>query len=79
MKIPPAKIAPKGIIPNEVSRRITSLRFLLAVLVVFMHSNATEQLATSASLGSAGIFFTKLLIGISWCAVPLFFLFAAYL
>lgn len=77
-------------IPAETSRRITSLRFLLAVFVVFIHNNFTAESVAQAfekdgtliafSQGAAGKW-TQLFIsqGIARCAVPLFFLFAAYL
>lgn len=39
---------PSALIDGETSRRITSLRFLLIVLVVFIHNNFTaENLAES--------------------------------
>ena len=74
----------------ETSKRITSLRFLLAVLVVFIHNNYTaEGIADSVANGGAEVLFNQnafgrwvqLFIsgGIARCAVPLFFLFAAYL
>lgn len=77
-------------ISADTSRRITSLRFLLMVLVVFIHNNFTAQsIAESVANGGFDIIFrpnalsrwTQLLIsdGIARCAVPLFFLFAAYL
>ncbi|MGN0728538.1 acyltransferase family protein [Treponema sp.] len=80
----------KIVIDFETSRRITSLRFLLAVFVVFIHNNFTvESIAESVALGGAEILFNQnafgrwvqlfISSGIARCAVPLFFLFAAYL
>lgn len=77
-------------VPAETSRRITSLRFLLAVLVVFIHNNFTTKSVAERfeETGVAMAFcqnalgkWTQLFIsdGIARCAVPLFFLFAAYL
>ena len=80
----------KSIIPEETSKRITALRFLLAILVVFIHNNYTlKNIAAAVEKGAPGILFSpntlskwiQLLIsqGIARCAVPLFFMFAAYL
>lgn len=80
----------KTYIPEENSKRITSLRFLLIVLVVFIHNNFTvESIAESIENGGADILFVQnafgkwiqlfITQGIARCAVPLFFLFAAYL
>lgn len=77
-------------ISEETSRRITSLRFLLAVLVVFIHNNFTaESIAKTFEETGRTIPFcqnafgqwVQLFIsgGIAQCAVPLFFLFAAFL
>ena len=77
-------------VPAETSRRITSLRFLLAVFVVFIHNNFTAKSVAEifqdtgvpiAFNQSAAGKWTQLFIsdGIARCAVPLFFLFAAYL
>lgn len=74
----------------QTSRRITSLRFLLAVLVVFIHNNFTaENLAETLEKSGVQIVFNQSEVGkwiqlfvsegIARCAVPLFFLFAAYL
>ena len=73
-------------ISEETSKRITALRFLLIVLVVFIHNNYTVE---SIAEGPDEILFVEnafgrwvqLFIsqGIARCAVPLFFLFAAYL
>lgn len=79
-----------SVIDLETSRRITSLRFLLAVLVVFIHNNYTAKgIAESVANGGAEVLFNQnafgrwvqLFIsdGIARCAVPLFFFFAAYL
>ncbi len=81
----PNKIAQTKI-PEETSKRITSLRFLLAMFVVFIHNNYTKE--NISSLVANPIFspntFTELLQfiiseGICNCAVPLFYVFAAYL
>ena len=80
----------KPLIGRETSRRITSMRFLLAVFVVFIHNNFTAESVARAfeqdgaviafGQGAAGkwmqLFISQ---GITRCAVPLFFLFAAYL
>ncbi|MDE6068178.1 MAG: acyltransferase family protein, partial [Treponemataceae bacterium] len=82
--------ASKPLIGRETSRRITSLRFLLAVFVVFIHNNFTAKSVAEAfqETGVQTAFcqnafgkWTQLFIsdGIARCAVPLFFLFAAYL
>ena len=69
-------------IPKNTSRRITSLRFLLIVLVVFIHNNFTDS-SNMVDVFSQGLFgkWTQRLIsgGIAECAVPLFFMFAAYI
>ena len=80
----------KNVISEDTSKRITALRFLLAVLVVFIHNNYTlKGIAETIAAGGDGILFNQnafgkwvqLFIsdGIARCAVPLFFLFAAYL
>lgn len=78
-------------IPNETSRRITSLRFLLIVLVVFIHNNFVEANIVKDALkngyepfayanGFVGIWIQRFISnGIAQCAVPLFFMFSAYL
>ncbi|MDE6704470.1 MAG: acyltransferase [Treponemataceae bacterium] len=77
-------------VPAETSRRITSLRFLLAVFVVFIHNNFTAKSVAEAfqntsvliafNQGAAGKWIQLFISGgIARCAVPLFFLFAAYL
>jgi len=74
------------IIDEKTSHRITSLRFILAVLVVFIHNN--YMLATVANSGENLLFnqsrfgeFIQLVIsgGLACGAVPLFFLFTGYL
>lgn len=78
------------IIPKETSMRITSLRFLLAIFVVFIPNNFTvEYIAQIVERGAEDIYFKPNIVsewiqlvitqGIAQCAVPLFFLFAAYL
>lgn len=80
----------KSIIPEETSKRITALRFFLAILVVFIHNNYTlKNIADAVAKGEPEILFSpntlskwiQLFIsqGIAKCAVPLFFMFAAYL
>lgn len=78
------------VIDEETSRRITSLRYILSVLVVFIHNNFTaEKLAESLAEGNRIPLFAQSAAG-EWvqsvissalgsCAVPLFFLFSAYL
>ncbi len=78
-------------IPAETSMRITALRFLLIVLVVFIHNNfkAEEILKGALEHGYTpfayenGIFgrWVQIFIsdGIARCAVPLFFMFASFL
>ncbi len=72
-------------INEETSKRINSLRFLLAVLVVFKHncyrlvfSSTYENIVFNQSRIGDWIQ-TFISYGIAHCAVPLFFLFAAYL
>ena len=44
---------PSSLIDGETSRRITSLRYILSVLVVFIHNNFTaEKLADSLAEGN---------------------------
>lgn len=74
----------------ETSHRITSLRYILSVLVVFIHNNFTaENLAESLAEGYRIPIFVQSTVG-EWiqfvissglgsCAVPLFFMFSAYL
>lgn len=78
------------LIDEETSRRITSLRYILSVLVVFIHNNFTaEKLAESLAEGNRIPIFAQSVAG-EWiqfvissalgsCAVPLFFMFSAYL
>ncbi len=80
----------KSLIDPENSKRITSLRYILSVLVVFIHNNFTsEDLATSLAEGNSIPVFAQSPVG-EWiqllisgalgsCAVPLFFMFSAYL
>ena len=77
-------------ISDDTSNRITALRFLLSVLVVFIHNNYTvNSISEAVSNGSPEICFNpgfistwvQLIIsqGLATCAVPLFFMFSAYL
>lgn len=86
-----AKTATKKPIPLETSRRITSLRFLLIALVVFIHNNFVEANIVKDAFengfapfayanGFIGIWIQRFISeGIARCAVPLFFMFSAYL
>lgn len=78
------------LIDGEASKRITSLRYILSVLVVFIHNNFTaEKLAESLEEGNKVPIFVQsaagewiqfvISSGLGSCAVPLFFLFSAYL
>ena len=73
------------IVTEETSKRITSLRFLLAVSVIFIHNNLTADTALNYYhldfLEPQIITWLKILICnfISTAAVPLFFVFAGYL
>ena len=80
----------KPLIARETSRRITSLRFLLAIFVVFIHNNFTAKsvaeifqdtgVQTAFCQNALGKWIQLFISGgIARCAVPLFFLFAAYL
>lgn len=80
----------KILMTQETSRRITSLRFILSSLVVFIHNNfRAEELAKSVEKGLSVPVFNQsepgawiqrfISQGIASCAVPLFFLFSAYL
>ena len=85
----PTESLRKSAIPQETSMRITALRFLLMVLVVFIHNNYSYK--SVAEVAEKGIFidfnqsvfgeWIQLLIsqGIARSAVPLFFMFAAYI
>ena len=65
------------------SKRITSLRYLLAILVVFIHNNIVDMAENMPGLVyNAGVceFVQQNIYLLFACsAVPLFFLFAAYL
>ena len=85
-----AATARQTAIPADTSKRITALRFLLMVFVVFIHNNYTAKGVAEqfAEYGTQIVFnqsafgrWVQLFIsdGIARCAVPLFFLFAAYL
>ncbi len=74
------------LIPENTSIRITSLRFLLSILVVFIHNNYTAEIINSLLVPPAFSpnAFTVLLQfiiseGLGKSPVPLFFIFAAYL
>ncbi len=81
----------RKIILAETSMRITALRFLLIVLVVFIHNNlAAENILKGALENGSPLFayennvfgrWVQIFIsgGIARCAVPLFFMFASYL
>lgn len=62
-------------ITEQNSKRITSLRFLLIVLVIFIHNNGSEVANTVVS-GAVRLFFSEILARV---AVPLFFFFSGYL
>ncbi|MBR6249955.1 MAG: acyltransferase [Bacteroidales bacterium] len=68
-------------IDEQTSKRITSLRYILATLVVFIHINIHDFLPENSTSQSVIYQFVFQLIngGIASCAVPLFFMFAAYL
>lgn len=73
---------------TEISQRITSLRFLLIIFVVFIHNNYTmETVAEYEATGRTLLFvqnefgrWVQLLFsnGLARCAVPLLFLFSGY-
>lgn len=73
------------IIPEETSERITALRFLLAMLVVFIHNNLTADEAINYYHLSFNepilITWIKTIVcsTIGGASVPLFFMFAGYL
>ena len=80
----------RTVIPDSTSKRITALRFLLIVFVVFIHNNFTaESVAEAFEESGVLIVFNQSIFGkwvqlfisqgIARSAVPLFFLFAAYL
>ena len=76
-------------ISEDISKRITSLRFLLAVFVVMIHNYFSKQTIIDASLSGQNFIFNQTLIsewvllflsqGICRCGVSLFFMFSAYL
>ena len=76
----------KPLIPENVSKRITALRYLLILFVVFAHNNKTYLFMLDKenfSLASK-VFFTHIPQVLNYtffgqAAVPLFFLFSAYL
>ena len=72
---------PSSLIDGETSRRITSLRYILSVLVVFIHNNFTaEKLADSLAEGNRIPIFEQNTLGewiqfmissgLGCCAVP---------
>ena len=73
------------IIPEEISKRITSLRFLLIVLVVFIHANLKVDVALNyyhydfIQPKWIEVFKNFVCDTLGGAAVPLFFLFASYL
>ncbi|MBR1403216.1 MAG: acyltransferase [Treponema sp.] len=73
------------IIPEEISKRITSLRFLLIVLVVFIHANLKVDVALNyyhydfIQPKWIEVFKNFVRNTLGCAAVPLFFLFASYL
>ena len=84
------KLEQKTEISEATSKGITSLRYLLSVLIVFAHNNftvadiaanfagpATRPIFVQSEFGRWLQFFIS--IGIANCAVPLFFLFSAFL
>ena len=84
------KLEQKNEISDLTSKGITSLRYLLSVLIVFAHNNftvadivanftdpATRPIFVQNEFGRWLQFFISL--GIANCAVPLFFLFSAFL
>ena len=86
-----SKLSERKIIPEEISKRITSLRFLLMIFVVFIHNNLRIENIIKDALKNGvepyvyanNVFgqWVQFFIsdGIARCAVPLFFMFAAYL
>lgn len=78
---PPVLAAP---ISEETSKRITSLRFLLSVFVVFIHNGITINVSDpdvfEVSFNAINRWIQFFISqGIARSAVPLFFMFAAYL
>lgn len=73
-----------GRVETSVSRRITSLRYILVIFVIFVHNNFRPENFLGKSIafnqGFAGTWIQRLISdGIAASAVPLFFLFASYL
>ena len=76
-------------ITENTSKRITSLRYLLIVLVVFIHNNyRTESVEKAKQFGNIILFnqsqigrWIQLFIsnGIALCSVPVFFMFSSFL
>lgn len=62
-------------IGEEDSKRITSLRFLLMVLVIFIHNNGNE-IANTVTTEAVKLFFSEIIARV---AVPLFFFLSGYL
>lgn len=80
----------QGKISEEDSKRITSLRFILIVFVVFIHNCYTsDSIQAIIEIGGTPPVFVENVVGrwvklfitfgIARCAVPLFFLFSAFL
>ncbi len=78
------------IINDNISKRITSLRFILIILVVFIHNHFTNDNITTFNLAANTnhilvennfVYWFKLFIseGLGRGSVPLFFVFAAFL
>ena len=70
-------------ISEETSKRITSLRFLLAVFVVFIHNTISQEMAVENSYvynnSTIGVWIQNIIAFFTTSAVPLFLLFAGYL
>ena len=70
-------------ISEETSKRITSLRFLLAILVVFIHNSISHEMAVESDYvynnSNIGIWIQNIIVFFTASAVPLFLLFAGYL
>ena len=66
-------------IPENTSKRITSLRFLLACLVVFIHNTLPSINDGGGQLYSYHWIKQLISVGLGCSAVPLFFTFSAYL
>ena len=70
-------------ISEETSKRITSLRFLLAVFVVFIHNTISQEMAVENSYvynnSTTGVWIQNIIAFFTASAVPLFLLFAGYL